>query len=666
MAIDGLKGGFQSLDGSDADKKAALDQSFRDVLVRELLSKDELNVQLVEKFISFSVLACRNDMVTTTMPVVLLGDVFDAVTLDQCEQMFTYVEKNVSVWKEEIFFVACKNNLLRMCNDLLRRLSRSQNTVFCGRILLFLAKFFPFSERSGLNIVSEFNLENLTEYGSDGKEMTETTAESTEDAPLQIDFNLYCKFWALQDFFRNPNQCYTAAQWKIFSTHAGNVLSAFKSFKLEEHRNNNNSSNRSNRDKEKSSKEAVATMDVDDVNNISAENLIAEGHHFFAKFLTNPKLLSLQLSDSHFRRSVLVQFLILFQYLTSQVKFKAESLALTTAQAEWIKETEATVFQLLEETPPQGKKFCASVRHVLQREELWNNWKNDGCKEFKKPDLVDKNAEDSSSVSPVKKSRRPKRLLGDVIRDATRNNKFFMGNSELTKLWNVCPDNLQSCKGGDRSFMPSLETYLEETQSEKGKKDASNEWRALRLLARQSPYFFVAHAPSTSSNKVSDYLENIRKRIIKERNEGANNQAGTVVKQEEESVEMEQGVGDEEDVEEELSAEQLATDEQSKEATAVVNNKPTEEQMKELSCVIADDWKKLGAKLGYASDEMLFFESENPAVPDQCMAMLKIWFDDDIDASWDNLAYTLEGLKMSVAAEVVKKFITKGVEDVSE
>lgn len=33
--------------------------------------------------------------------------------------------------------------------DLLRRLSRSQNTVFCGRILLFLAQFFPFSERSG-------------------------------------------------------------------------------------------------------------------------------------------------------------------------------------------------------------------------------------------------------------------------------------------------------------------------------------------------------------------------------------------------------------------------------------------------------------------------------------------------------------------------------------
>ena len=39
--------------------------------------------------------------------------------------------------------------------------------MFCGRILLFLAKFFPFSERSGLNIISEFNLDNVTAYNTD-------------------------------------------------------------------------------------------------------------------------------------------------------------------------------------------------------------------------------------------------------------------------------------------------------------------------------------------------------------------------------------------------------------------------------------------------------------------------------------------------------------------
>ncbi len=33
--------------------------------------------------------------------------------------------------------------------DLLRRLSKSQDTVFCGRIQLFLARFFPLDEKSG-------------------------------------------------------------------------------------------------------------------------------------------------------------------------------------------------------------------------------------------------------------------------------------------------------------------------------------------------------------------------------------------------------------------------------------------------------------------------------------------------------------------------------------
>jgi THO complex subunit 1 len=46
-------------------------------------------------------------------------------------------------------------------------------------------------------------------------------------------------------------------------------------------------------------------------------------HHYFAKFLTNQKLLELQLSDANFRRYVLLQFLIVFQYLNSPVKFKS-------------------------------------------------------------------------------------------------------------------------------------------------------------------------------------------------------------------------------------------------------------------------------------------------------------------------------------------------------
>jgi THO complex subunit 1 len=50
-----------------------------------------------------------------------------------------------------------------MCNDLLKRLSKSQNTVFSGRIHLFLAKLFPLNEKSGLNLMSHFS-DNTTRY----------------------------------------------------------------------------------------------------------------------------------------------------------------------------------------------------------------------------------------------------------------------------------------------------------------------------------------------------------------------------------------------------------------------------------------------------------------------------------------------------------------------
>lgn len=400
--VDNFKTSFESSKGSEIDKKAAVDQSFRDILLEELVG----DILKIEILINFSVECGRKNYATATIPVVLLGDAFDIMTLDQCEEMFSYVEKNVSVWKEECFFSACKNNLLRMCNDLLRRLSRSQNTVFCGRILLFLAKFFPFSERSGLNIVSEFNLENVTEYGADGTEMGDNLYETDENGSgksVKIDYNLYCKFWALQDFFRNPNQCYDRVRWKTFETHSMHVLSAFSSCKLEE----TNTSKRKHAGDEQ--------MDVD---------LIENAQQFFAKFLTNPKLLALQLSDSNFRRSVLVQFLILFQYLSSTVKFKQDSFVLNAQQNEWIKETDAQIYKLLNETPPNGRKFAETVKHMLLREEIWSSWKNEGCKEFKKPEQTTDTSGQSGKPGIGKK---PRKLLGDLIRDYTNSGKVYMG-----------------------------------------------------------------------------------------------------------------------------------------------------------------------------------------------------------------------------------------------
>ncbi|KAG7210587.1 hypothetical protein KM043_012105 [Ampulex compressa] len=607
--------------GNDGDRKAAVAQALRDTLLVILSESGSSDVQCLETYITFCIELCRKDLATATMPVMLLGDIFDSMTLDRCEQLFTFVENNVTVWKEEIFFSACKNNLLRMCNDLLRRLSRSQQTVFCGRILLFLAKFFPFSERSGLNIVSEFNLENHTEFGSEKSEGDVLEPITKDDDKLEnkipIDYNLYRKFWALQDFFRNPNQCYNKMHWKVFSAHASNVLSAFSSFKLEEQRSYPTTCVKFDSSMEGSYKDT----------------------HYFAKYLTNQKLLELQLSDSNFRRYVLLQFLILFQYLNSTVKFKAETHELKPDQVDWVKATTEQVYTLLTETPPDGPAFADTVKNILKREEHWNAWKNEGCPPFKKPA-----PETNSDIDEPRKPKRPRRRIGDVIRDAQAVGKYHMGNPELTKLWNLCPNNLEACKSKDRDFLPSLETYFEEAIMQldpvamvedeyKKVNDGNFGWRALRLLARRSPHFFV-HG-NYPINKLPEYLETMIKKIAKDRP-----QAQSDAKLEAEETPPPDSA-DQEYNEDVLKQESEQVDTESSDTKARKLMKVTPEMVAKLSEILKSDWKKLAPKLGYTNQEIVFFQGK-PTPYEQCKSMLEIWAEEDEDASMENLAYILE------------------------
>ncbi|KAI8046263.1 hypothetical protein M5D96_002465 [Drosophila gunungcola] len=616
---------------TEHDKRLPMDHAFRVLLMNRL----EDDVQRIGDLVRLSVDATRAEIVSNTIPVVLLIDTFDVVTLDKCQEIFRFVEELVEVWKEEIFFASCKNNILRMCNDLLRRLSRTQNTVFCGRILLFLSKFFPFSERSGLNIVSEFNLDNFTEYGLDSKDHDESDnkelEDTAEDIPLKIDYDLYCKFWSLQDFFRNPNQCYNKAQWKMFQMHAENILQSFSSFKLEDVRQSGNDS----------ASEAGQAMEVDEeAVDPAAVTVVIKANHFFAKFLTNPKLLALQLSDANFRRAVLVQFLILFQYLQVSVKFKSDAYTLTADQADFIKETESRVYKLLEETPPYGKRFARTVHHMLVREEMWNNWKNEGCKEFKKPEEPAPNEEDLKPP-PSKKPRRP---LGDALRDAARNGKFFLGNDNLTRLWNYSPDNLQACKSEQRNFLPLLETPPDTT---------------------------LFTSLSQPSSKISDYLEQVRKRLIRDKepkpaallsSNSSENSFGLAVNHAHAEAEQDATVALQ-DAEPEQDLEVEDNEPVVEEVDEVpAHEKPlmvTKEHIQEVAPLIGEPWMKVGKKIGFTNDELLFFQMEHSTANVACVQMLTNWISDDDDATLDNWAYMLEGLEMNKAAEAVKAIIER-------
>jgi hypothetical protein len=73
-----------------------------------------------------------------------------------------YAHKRLLEWKwmEKIVYYEMSVNLylfpenkFTIIVDLLRRLSKSQNTVFCGRIQLFLSRLFPLAEKSGKRFI---------------------------------------------------------------------------------------------------------------------------------------------------------------------------------------------------------------------------------------------------------------------------------------------------------------------------------------------------------------------------------------------------------------------------------------------------------------------------------------------------------------------------------
>ncbi|XP_037132806.1 THO complex subunit 1 isoform X1 [Syngnathus acus] len=591
---------FYQIPGNETEKKTTLDQAFRVVLGEQIVDKAS-SCEAYLSLIYMSIDAVTEGICSATTPFVLLGDVLDSLPLDQCDNIFNFVEENVSTWKSNSFYTAGKNYLLRMCNDLLRRLSKSQNTVFCGRIQLFLARLFPLSEKSGLNLQSQFNLDNITVFNKNEDESTFTlkhTGEKEdgmeveegemgeEEAPascsIPIDYNLYRKFWTLQDYFRNPVQCYDKVSWMTFLKYSDETLAVFKSFKL---------------DDMQASKRKL-------------EELRASGgeHVYFAKFLTSEKLMDLQLSDSNFRRHILLQYLILFQYLKGQVKFKSSSCLLNDDQSAWIEETTKLVYQLFREIPPDGDKFATMVERILNTEENWIAWKNEGCSSFVKERPVD-----DKPKRPSRKRAAPEDFLGKGP-----DRKIFMGNDELTRLWNLNLDNMEACKSDSREFMPSLDEFFAEAieqadpanmveEEYKVVRNPNYGWRALRLLSRRSPHFF--QPTNQKFNSLADYLDTMVSKLAKE------------LPKDIPSEEIK--TGEEEDDDE--NGDNLLKD--SNDSPSMPSKMVSNQQMDDVAAKLGNRWKALASHLEMRAAELREIEAESEDADIRAKLLLVTWQD---------------------------------------
>lgn len=167
--------------------------------------------------------------------------------------------------------------ILRACNELLRRLSRAEDTVFCGRVFIFLFQSFPLGDRSSVNLRGEYHIENVTIFEDlalkaeskledgmevdqeEGKTATEQDADRIEsvtaakptktasDAPVNIprvvkfdakdekenekpaDLDtLYPIFWSLQEDFSTPTRLFDDINLQKFQNGLSSTLVKFK------------------------------------------------------------------------------------------------------------------------------------------------------------------------------------------------------------------------------------------------------------------------------------------------------------------------------------------------------------------------------------------------------------------------------------------------------
>ncbi|SPO31045.1 related to nuclear matrix protein p84 [Ustilago trichophora] len=220
------------------------------------------------------------------------------------------------------------------------------------------------------------------------------------------------------------------------------------------------------------------------------EMAVADGVHFFPTYLTGRKLFEYEIRDTSFRKHILVQYLVLFQYLLSFTPVAKESwkdwknktlqalFTLEEADERWIRSTWREIQALIREIQPDGRLFLESVLEVLKREANWIRWKTESCPSIEKPPLTpDQIAQFASARALL--LRRPEpyphklgtAALSELWRDGlkppvpgTRRVENEMGEYET-----VATDGLEELEFVPP--IPSLEHYNKSIMREKTKLD---------------------------------------------------------------------------------------------------------------------------------------------------------------------------------------------------
>ena len=169
--------------------------------------------------------------VVRKLPFVLLEDTIDALppsvlktiwTSGPTEWIADLAANTGTGGTANLFQRGSQFLLLKSCNKLLRKLSnRDRDAAFAGSVMTLLAKVFPLSERSAVNVLGTFNVANVTDFedaetfarhvqgagdaeGADADVTMEDAEGEAEGEAESVDYPFYRTFWGVQKVFTDP------------------------------------------------------------------------------------------------------------------------------------------------------------------------------------------------------------------------------------------------------------------------------------------------------------------------------------------------------------------------------------------------------------------------------------------------------------------------------
>ncbi|PPR06601.1 hypothetical protein CVT24_001786 [Panaeolus cyanescens] len=424
------------------------------------------------------------DACEQTFPFTVLQDLLEVQTIASCSKIFSWIELRASRLTEGM--VPQKGKaliLLRTLNDLLRRLSKmGNNTIFCGRILTFLSGVFPLGERSGVNLRGEYGpmWERVSSVGRTAaqesdiemkldSEQKQDTSDAVQTDKMQVDppkvptptteerkEEFYNIFWSLQLPFSRPPLFAQPQTYQEFKDAVIKVLPIIKEATAKERAMMGSRSSSSGTNGLKRKREPEEGTNNND--------------YFFAKFLTSPDLLDLEIADTHFRRQFLFQLLILLNHLLNFTKAAKATwhtprnrslqieFTLEEDEAQWVQEIVVKVMEELRQTTPNGRTFADTVNAVLERDKNWVRWKNELCTPFdKEPWAEEVNGEQVGLLAATKPIR-------DKLREPPADWKWSHGTAALSEIWSLGFRDLRDLENVPSSG--SVQTFLKKSQLE--------------------------------------------------------------------------------------------------------------------------------------------------------------------------------------------------------